>query len=78
VRGEEPNVTQEPVSFVDCTPDDDYPLRILRAHRANADVRWEVSGLPEERRHVYDLMNADCEKRAAILDRAIAALERAR
>lgn len=71
--GEAP-LTQQPIEHVDATPDEGYPLRILEAYRANCDVQWEVHGLPEDRSRIYDLMNEACEKRAAILDRAIAKL----
>lgn len=74
-----PPVTQEPIMHVDCTPDADYPLRILRAHRENANVRWELTGgFSDEARQAYVDMNEGCVQRAALLDEAIAVLERAR
>ncbi len=35
-----PPLTQQPIEYVDGTPDLDYPLRILRAYRVNCDARW--------------------------------------
>ena len=69
-----PSTTQQPIIHVDATPDEGLPLKILRAYRENCNVRWEVHGLDEERSRVYDLMNDDCERRAEILDKAIALL----
>lgn len=67
-----PPLTQEPLVHVDGTPDEDYPLRILRAHRANCDCRWKVvEGDPSP---LLDAMNATQEQRAALLDAAIAKL----
>lgn len=67
-----PGVTQEPIKFVDMTPDANFPLRILQAYRQNCDCRW-VSGPPGNL--VVDMMNEAAAKRAIILDRAIAKLE---
>lgn len=67
------SVTQEPIIHVDATPDDEYPLRILRAYRENCNVRWQVDGNIDSR--VYDMMNKHCEQRAVILGRAIKVLE---
>ena len=69
-----PPVTQQPIMHVDVTPDEGLPLRILEAYRENCNVRWEVHGLGEGENQLYDTMNADCERRAEILDRAIALL----
>ena len=71
-----PPVTREPLAHVDATPDDGYVLRILRAHRANCDVRWADSAGGEETTNpVLVAMNAACRRRAALLDAAIARLE---
>lgn len=67
-----PEVTQEPIKFVDMTPDANLPLRILQAYRQNCDFRW-VSEPPGNL--VVDTMNEAAAKRAIILDRAIAKLE---
>jgi hypothetical protein len=68
-------VTQEPLIHVDCTPDEGYPLRILRAHRENCNCRWQIQGLDEAAHILYARMNGDCARRAEILDAAIAHLE---
>ena len=51
---------------VDATPDDGYPLRILRAYRENCDIMWSDN--------FWSDTNAAQRKRAEILDRAIALL----
>lgn len=66
-----PEITQEAIIHIDGTPNEDYPLRILRAYRENCNCRWESPGENE----LLKLMNLQCEKRAAILDRAISILE---
>ena len=66
-------VTQAPLLHVDATPDNDYPLRILRAYRENCNVKW-IATPPSV---VYDQMNEMCDQRAKILDRAITLLEKA-
>jgi len=66
-----PNLTQEPIINVDATPDEHYPLRILKAYRENCNCKWE-SHPPS---WIWDSMNEASEKRAVILDRAIAILE---
>jgi hypothetical protein len=69
-----PPLTQEPIQHVDATPDEDYPLRILRAYRANCDCQW-ASTSDGAMNALCEMMNRTCEERAAILDRAIARLE---
>ena len=66
-----PDLTQEPIKYVDATPDDEYPLRILRAYRKDCNCMWETNppGYP-----IYDMMNEHQIQRAAILDKAIEAL----
>jgi len=47
-KGKElPDLTQQPVEFVDGTPDREYPLRILRAYRENCNCKWETSDEPD-------------------------------
>ena len=67
-----PKLTQEPIISVDATPDDGYPLRILRAYRENCNCKWEATPAS----WLYEQMNKDCEKRAVILDRAISVLRK--
>lgn len=66
-------VTKEPILHVDCTPDDKYPLRILEAYRENCNVCWQADGQIDNK--ICDIMNAHCEQRAVILDKAIAILK---
>lgn len=63
--------------FVDATPDQNYPLRILEAYRQDCDTRCSMTttfdGVPETNPLIAK-MNADQERRAVILDGAIALL----
>lgn len=68
-----PDISQEPMMHIDGTPNEDYPLRILRTHRQNCDCRW-TSDLE---RPLVAAMNKMYEQRAIILDKAIAILEQA-
>lgn len=68
-----PDLTQEPIRHIDGTPDRYYPLRILRAHRANCDIKWSSGTDPED--PLMAAMNEACDARARILDRAIDILE---
>ena len=67
----------EPIIHVDATPDEGYPLRILRAYRENCNCKWASStdGNEEGLSPLCIVMNEACEKRAEILDRAIKKLE---
>jgi len=62
-----PETTQQGIVHVDATPNSEYPIRILRAYRENCNVKW----VAEPQSELIDLMNADCDKRAEILDVAI-------
>lgn len=70
-----PEVTKSPILHVDMTPDDDLPVRILKAYLQNCDTRWVVEGLGKSVTRVYDAMNEAQGKRAEILKRAITSLE---
>jgi len=71
-----PDLTQQPIAFVDGTPDEGYPLRILQAYRQQCDCRWaESTDGAEPQNAMLRQMNDDCDKRAEILDRAIAQLQ---
>jgi len=73
-----PPLTDRPLIFVDATPDSDYPLRILRAHRHNTDCRWKKTGDSEPGiDRVIKAMNETATKRARLLDDAISILEAA-
>lgn len=67
-----PPISQEYLTHVDATPDSNYPIRILKAHRYNCDCKW-VADPPSP---IYDLMNQHNDQRAKILDEAIAILEK--
>ena len=71
-----PPLTQQPVLNIDGTPDEGYPLRILRAYRENCNCRWTTDTEGNCENIVFHQMNEDNRERAAILDRAIAVLER--
>ncbi len=68
-----PPVNMEPIIHVDMSPDAELPLRILRVYRANCDVRFSFTGTVG---NLEKVMNGHQIQRAAILDRAIATLER--
>lgn len=73
---EVPPLTQEPVMFVDATPNAEYPLRVLRAARMNANARYELTGeWDAASRLIHETMNEGCKKRAVLLDKAIRILE---
>lgn len=63
---------KEYLTHVDATPDRDYPLRILRAHRANCDCFWKA----DPPSVLYDVMNEHQRQRAQLLDEAIKILEK--
>lgn len=73
-----PDLTQQPIIHVDETPDEDYPLRILRAYKQNCDCKWANTtgkgevGIANE---ILRMMNECCDQRVELLDRAIAVLE---
>jgi len=59
---------------IPATPDDGYPLRILRVYRADCDMRWADTSDGDVGNPLTVALNEMQDKRAAILDRAIAAL----
>ena len=72
-----PNITQQPIEHVDGTPDNLYPLRILRTYRENCNCMWSESSSDGEVKYpLLKLMNDYQIKRAEILDRAITILEK--
>lgn len=70
-----PLANRSDIKYVDMTPDDDLPIRILRSYRVDCESYWVVHGLPTNQALMYEQMNADQIKRAEILDRAIDRLE---
>jgi environmental stress-induced protein Ves len=61
---------------VDSTPDDEYPIRILKMYRFACDTEFSVTGLGEEISEIYDIMNQAQRERAKLLDEAIGTLEK--
>lgn len=72
-----PPITQQPIEHIDGTPNDDYPIRILKAYRQNCNCYWEVHGLPKKEALIYEMMNEHQRQRAKLLDKAIRILEKA-
>lgn len=68
-----PPVSMQPISHIDLTPTPDLALRILTVYRQNCDVRWVTT---ETENPIFKMMNEACDKRAKILDEAIAKLAR--
>lgn len=66
-----PKISQEPIIYIDATPTNNYPLRILKTYRENCNYCW-VSNLNNP---VINTMNKACEERAKLLDMAIKVLE---
>ena len=70
-----PILTEQPILYVDGTPDKDYPLRILRAYRHECDCKWaDTTDGSDTENPLLKLMNENCDQRAKILDEAIRAL----
>lgn len=58
--------------FVNATPDDEYPIRILQAHRDDCDIKWATSSDGKDVNNtIAKIMNENNDKRAVILDRAL-------
>ncbi len=75
-------LTQQPIEHIDGTPDNEYPLRILRAYRENCNCRWMFGTWDDEKNEyvepkdtIHSLMNQYQRERAELLDEAIRALE---
>lgn len=67
---------KEDIRYVDATPDDGYPIRILEAHlrgNENLIITDNTEGRPPENPALI-VMNEASEERAKILRRAIAIL----
>lgn len=67
-----PPLTRQPIIHIDSTPNEGYPLRILKAYRENCNCKFVATSLSP----LIKRMNEDCDRRAKILDRVIAILER--
>lgn len=70
-----PDPPREPIIDVDATPDADYPLRILRAYRANCDIWFSADTQGIGQTLACRIMNKTNVARATILDKAIKTLE---
>ena len=70
-----PELNKQPLPYVDATPDENYPIRILQAFLHDAGCDWEVHGLSEEKSKIYDLMNEHQKERRILLSRAIKVLQ---
>lgn len=66
---------KQPYMCVDATPDEDYPLRILRMYRQACDIEWSSTGLSADVSEACDVMNKAQKERIALLDKAIGVLE---
>jgi hypothetical protein len=75
-REEARNQREVEFKHIDATPNEGYPLRILRVYREACDLRWEEIGDGSIRNPsaLLSAMNATQDVRAAILDRAISKL----
>jgi len=72
-----PELTQQPILHIDGTPNEDYPLRILRAYRQECDCKWAENTTNDEVTNpLLIMMNEHCAQRAEILDRAIEKLSK--
>lgn len=70
-------VTQIPILSVDLTPNEQLPVRILRAYRENCDCNWaDTTDGTGTDNPVLVAMNEHNRQRAEILDRAIDVLVR--
>lgn len=61
---------------IDGTPDGNYAVRILEYYRLRCNEKWIVTGVPENKRLIYDAMNDTQDKRAVELDKAIVKLSK--
>jgi len=68
-----PKLTQAPVEFVDATPDDDLPVRILKVYRDNYSCNWETTD--SDPSPIWATMNKHNEERVKILNKAINKLQ---
>jgi hypothetical protein len=66
-----PEITKQPIIYVDSTPDSGYVLRILKAYRDNCDCKWATSCDGECDNLLLKTMNEHQDQRAKLLDEAI-------
>ena len=71
-HSELPPITGQAIQYVDGTPNEDYPLRILRSYRQQCDCMWAESITGEEPLNpLLKMMNDQNRHRGEILDRAM-------
>jgi len=68
-----PPLTQEMVYHIDSTPNEGYPLRILKTYRENCNSKWSSTS---DDNSLLEVMNKHQDQRAEILDKAIEVLEK--
>jgi len=69
-------MNRQEYKFIDATPDENYPLRILKAYRKDCDFIWSSSSSEiKEDSPLIKAMNDAQHKRAEVLDKAIRILE---
>lgn len=75
-----PPLTQEPVCYINSVPDKEYPLRILKTYRKNAESKFanslDTQGNPIVDNSLWEIMNKHQDERIIILDEAISVLEK--
>ena len=70
-----PELLQEPVRYIDATPDDNYPIRILQAYLDNCNCKWSDNTIGDEPQNpLLKYMNELSDERAKILSKAITKL----
>ena len=65
---------REEILYVDATPDEGYPIRILEAYRQRCDYKWSMSSDEIKENELMKSMNDAQDLRAEILERALAKL----
>lgn len=69
-------IPQEIIQGIDATPDNKYPIRILRAYREYCNCFYSDNTEGEPRSELWEQMNEWQRERALILDKAIQLLEK--
>ncbi len=67
-------LSQQPLHYVDATPDEKYPLRILRTYLENSQITIEERG--GRKSEFIRLLNETNRKRVEILEKALLVLEK--
>jgi len=68
-------IKKQEVLYIDATPDENYPLRILQVYRDNCDTRWATEADGNCENALFEMMNKHQKQRAKILDKAIKKLQ---